>query len=590
MLGQASAPEFDKKIRIGSLNPKKIKRREFLPFSTDGERAYDGRRTLPVREFLIENSGTDSILIVLTSKEYRLLYPMLPDYDVTVQVFELTFPIFDKIKFIPDYVKTYRYLLSLLERVENLGIRANTLSRHFSVKSQYRVERKLRFKSRLDRFFYFSDPASYQEVFKLKETRDDRCVIAFDFNSMFLDCMRGRFSSPKNLSYKKINEYWVGGTIEPGIYHVILEGVKNELFRHYHPFRVTFQGHSFRFEAHRGSSIEALLFHDEVSEYAQYFDSTFLMAGISSDTEINHPLIKSAESLYKHRLNFRAQNSKELERLTKFELQLMHSSTSIKRSREIKLSSLTKLLSWLEDTYWMRFSSDPNRNIGRLKELHRGIELKIRKEDDGILVKSLDLDSPYNVFSLSRNVVAKSRVKMFQTILRFSQHPSLEICYANVDSLHVSIKKSELDSFMSSIGDLIGERAGKLKVEAVADHGYWFDVGRYWLVTDGSVIAFKNSTLHHKGSSSEFTRSRRISKLFKSGFVSHVKDFYISIDNLFSYKKKVQKRDDDNIEFVRYKLSELSDFDLSRRSVSDEILRSKKIKRDIFDNISRNYT
>src|SRR5258708_28795217 len=53
----------------------------------------------------------------------------------------------------------------------------------------------------------------------------------------------------------------------------------------------------------------------------------------------------------------------------------------------------------------------------------------------------LDIEASSIVFSLSAQVVANARLKLLQTLERFLSHSSVELCYANVDSIHLSIQR-----------------------------------------------------------------------------------------------------------------------------------------------------
>lgn len=177
---------------------------------------------------------------------------------------------------------------------------------------------------------------------------------------------------------------------------------------------------------------------------------------------------------------------------------------------------------------------------------------------------------------------------MMQTIERLTSHGSAELCYANVDSLHISIRRENLDDFLSEQRGLINSGLGGLKIQATADKGYWFDVGRYWLFNDdGTVAMFKNRIFNHKGSSSAFSRNRRLSALRKAEMFSYVKKTYLSIENAFSYSKKVAPGPSlDTTKYLRYSFQEIKDLTVAGEAYGNEALSSKDLKISLFDKIA----
>ncbi len=119
-----------------------------------------------------------------------------------------------------NYQHLQNYLNSKI--IQKYGL---NISGYFVCENIKKVARKLKFKSSLDSVFYFYPVQGYQEVFKLFETRKDRCIIALDFNSMYGACLDGDFPDPSHLKYKK-NSFLLGAVkkitsdfkqLEPGI-------------------------------------------------------------------------------------------------------------------------------------------------------------------------------------------------------------------------------------------------------------------------------------------------------------------------------------------------------------------------------------
>lgn len=176
---------------------------------------------------------------------------------------------------------------------------------------------------------------------------------------------------------------------------------------------------------------------------------------------------------------------------------------------------------------------------------------------------------------------------MTETLREFQSYPSVELCYANIDSIHISIKKSELDGFLENHSDLISEKLGHLKVQAIADTGYWFDVGRYWLFKEGTVLQYKNRIFNHLASKNPFTRHRKINYIYRSGGFSFIKTPHLTIENSLAFNKKLEaKQDIDYVNYCRYDFLEVSDLNVAGDSSDEETFRSKKTKVDLFNRIA----
>lgn len=588
-LTDAARPELRKRIRIGSIHPSSLLPNDFVPISTNGEYVLSGGKKRRAREFF-SSAGDDvlSRLIVLTAKEYDQLLKFAADFECEIAIFEIRYPIFDHIKYTSDLHANFRQLTTLLRTIKKLGIRGKSLGHSVSCQHLYKVERKLRFKNQLDRYFAFASQGGYQEVYKLKEERKDRVILALDFNSMFADCMRGDFVEPKSISYVDLRDQNVDtGRLNNGLYRVIFRGAKPGWFRELHPFKYRLLNQSFYFSIDGTDEIEILAFKNEIDYYRKFFDSIEVIEGISSPRTIKHPLFKDAQKLYDNRLRSIRSGSEIAANLYKFKLLSMHSSTNSRRTKHLSFRTEHSLLKYLSREFMISFPSELT-TLKNLSFLQDGKKLLFNKHRNGIGAKIVDLDSNDSIFSLTAQILANSRIKMMQTVERLTSHDTAELCYANVDSLHISIKRDNLDDFLSAQSDLINPGLGGLKIQATADKGYWFDVGRYWLTdTDGTVVMFKNRIFNHKGSSSTFSRKRRLSALRRNEMFSYVKKTYLSIENAFSYSKKVHTGPSlDTTEYLRYSFQEIKDLTVAGEAFSNEALRSKGLKASLFDKIA----
>lgn len=137
---------------------------------------------------------------------------------------------------------------------------------------------------------------------------------------------------------------------------------------------------------------------------------------------------------------------------------------------------------------------------------------------NGLNVDSPNLRDGSGCFLLNQRIVARSRIVLLEMMEKVSiMAPDVEICYANIDSVHFSVPNIYLDSALEKLRAEASENMGSFKIEAVTRHGLWLEPGRYWLYTDivekyrnrsvGSRITpFKDHSIH--------VTSRKIGELY----------------------------------------------------------------------------
>jgi hypothetical protein len=212
------------------------------------------------------------------------------------------------------------------------------------------------------------------------------------------------------------------------------------------------------------------------------------------------------------------------------------------------------------------------------------------KYKTGYKVKVINFDNHKSVYSISSQILANSRLKMIQTIERFLKHPSVEICYCNIDSIHISILEKEVDNFINMNRDIISNKLGDLKIEAIAKTGYWFDIGRYWLKNKDEVVLFKNSYFNQRGNSQPYLKNRKVNTVCLRDNFNFVKTNYINIYNKFSYTKRIVPGQNnislDYINLNRYNFSEISNLDVVVNTLKKEKLINKALKKSLFNKIA----
>jgi len=573
----------NKRVRIGSKNPNKLKFKKYIPIATNGQVILFENKIYKIREFLqIVIDKNIKNLIMLTIQERTLILEALVDFNIDLSVFEVKFPIFEHIKYISNIHKNHSELVKLLDIiVNNLAIKGNSIVNQLTTEYLYKIERKLKFKKLYDIYFAQAYKGGYQEVFKLKEERSERIVIAFDFNSMFVDCMMGKFLEPKSIKYKKFNNQYNCHNIANGLYKVILKKPKDTFFKTFHPFKYVRFNKAFYFNLEEKQYVKILLFKNEIKYYQKFFQNIEIIEGFYNHSEIEHPLKTYAQNLYKTRIDYKKINNTVMSNLTKLKLITIHSATNPKKFITKYFKTKKELILYIESNYSINFPEHLS-DIKKIVIIQDYKFFDIKKYSKGYKVKLRNFGTNESLYSFSSQIIANSRMKMIQTIENFLKYNSVEICYVNVDSIHISLHKSEVENFLSTYSYMISNKLGDLKIESMSKNGYWFDIGRYWLISDKNIDNYKNIFFNHKGNKLVFNKTRKIKFVKFDNFYKSIKTKYSNIYNTFTYNKRLI----DNNDFLRYNFSEIYNFDVATTSICDEILKSKQVKISLFESIS----
>ena len=524
-------------------------------------------------------------VLVLTTKEYLQIVEHAATRMLRVDVFETSFPIFPDIKYNSLSSANYYSLSKCLRKLDQLSINSSRLSKVLAQRHLHAIVKKLRFKNGYDRCFFFAYKDGYQEVFKLKEERSDRIIIALDFNSMYIHCMRGEFCNPATIEYKDFS----GSIIDPsklynGVYRVRLLAAKQSFLLENHPFRYRRLGRSYLFCLSLGDSIETLLNNNEIKYYRPFFQSIEIIEGVFSADTIEHPLLKKGIALYEQRMYHRRRGDRVKENLCKASMQHMHSATNQKIFSKKFFESMGRVREFLSANFAMNLEKISLEETADFLNSHKYFSLK--RTARGYYLSFIDAGASSVVFSLSAQVVANARLKMLQTLERFLSHRSVELCYTNIDSIHLSIHRDEVDSFLDGNSDLISGQLGALKVEAIADKGYWFDVGRYWLKKDDQVVLFKNKGFNRVATPDLFVCRRRVCNRIETPTFSHVHTYVTKIENSFTYHKRLEHGANNESRFVRFRYDEIREPSIATLTEACEQLRSMKSKIELFQRIS----
>lgn len=330
---------------------------------------------------------------------------------------------------------------------------------YVSLLCNYRVERKLKYKSSLDEYFFDSPMRCHSECFIANIT--DEPIVALDVNSMFPDILaRALFPDPSRLIYGKPDLKKVLA-LKNGLFDCILKprvDIDSKKYDHI-PFFAGFDHELIPFKI-GNESIRKKLHACEIEAYSSLFDIE-VIEGVYSNTPIEHPLAKMASIMFSH---------KKTNIAAKSVMTTMHAST-------MRFSTTTA-----------QVELDPSipisSNVGKYLSL----------SSDG-KSQMYDTKNQTNVYSLTSTVFAHARVRMFKLICAVIDG-GFDPVYTNIDSLHVACRHgSGVDDLLALLGDAIGPDMGQLKIEAVADSGIWLSPGVYQLRSAERIVKEANVSL-----------------------------------------------------------------------------------------------
>lgn len=403
--------------RIVAPNPNCLKPFQFTPIATDGRHVLHEGGLEELDSFLASHvASSKPALIVLSNREYLAALESASLRGCRLYAFENRFPLFPQLRHATSLQANLATLRKLLRKVRQLGIVASSFSQDQSTRHLHRVARALKFKSGLDRYFFFSLREGQQEVYKHIEERPGRAIVALDFNSMFADCLRGSFCEPRAIRHCVFDQPPAElEALDEGMYRVMLRGARPGFIQDHHPFLFRRLGRSFHFRLNVGDSVETLLHKSELLHYARFFDMVDVKEGFCSRRTIAHPLAKAAERLYARRRHARSRGDDALEQFCKSSLQLMHSATNQRHDRRTSFASPRELRDFLASNYSLSLDAQvPPVDLQRF--LSRSAYFGVRDHADGIELRHLDIDAASAVYCLSSGVLANARVKLLSTI------------------------------------------------------------------------------------------------------------------------------------------------------------------------------
>ena len=272
----------------------------------------------------------------------------------------------------------------------------------------------------------------------------------------------------------------------------MLEHPSTEFIRRHNPLRTLFAGR--RLRTSLKDPVEVDLNEFEVPWFARHFESVYLVDAVISIETIAHPLAREARRCFARRSNYSAQGSKALADREKFLATLLSACASRPHREPTAFPSRDAAMEHLRHVHGIApLDDEPDVSIDTWLLRHRRIAAK--REDGSTIVTAPVLDDARVCFMLGQRIVAQSRIKLLETMERvLSLSPGIRLCYANIDSIHLSVADGDADEVLTTLRLWAGDSMGSFKIEAVARRGLWLEPGRYWLYSDG-IEKFRNRSV-----------------------------------------------------------------------------------------------
>lgn len=344
----------------------------------------------------------------------------------------------------------------------------------------------------------------WQEVFKFKETRDDRVILVLDVNSQYPFAMtQDGYSNPRLLRVHHPRSEYDLDYINNGVALISFD-IADEWFSKKFP-RYFFDTEGRKYFKYKNLDYIWMNI-SEIKAYKKYMKNIHIKKIIYSQKSINHPLKGMVEYLYNKRLEYKGTI---YEKVIKNVLVGIHSTTN---GRDFEVCE------------------NGVKGFERVQEfLYQNCATIVRDEKDFEYLPNCSLTehirhkrSGKYIPVLTSEIYAKSRIGIFNLVdFTHTYYPEVEHCYTNIDSVHLSIPKSQYADFVEDLKRYghIGDKLGQFKIEAVGDRGYWFCPGRYFIIKDERVVKYADIAI--KNDDFMFNYKRDIAVKIKGRVVNH---------------------------------------------------------------------
>lgn len=446
-----------------------------------------GRWPIDAYAELAEHAG-----ITLTRKEADLIALANPGVRPP-QALESLYPWLPSQNYANDSGRNFQNLLSVIRRFGHLLVPPTD----YCDEKWNKVCNSVRMTTDLDVRFYSAWHLPVQDAYILEETRPNRNVIAIDFNGMYPSCMQHKFPKPSKLSLVSYHRDVQSGEALPvGLFRCTLFGPASEFILKYNPFRTFFSGRYLRASIEKPIAVDLNEF--EVAFYQRHFGRVYIADAILSNDCITHPLARDARRSFSRRFHYLAQNNRALANREKFLSTLMTSCTQRPKKIRLRFASDDFAEKYLRDNFGIAVAfSDLESPSERWLKGRKG--LTVSNSTEGIHCRLPNLQDGSACFVFNQRIVARSRIVLLEMMQKVSKiAPDVEICYANIDSIHFSLPSQYLDTVLEKLRRESSDKMGGYKIEAVSRSGLWLEPGRYWLYSD-DIVKFRNRSIGSRG-------------------------------------------------------------------------------------------
>lgn len=463
----------------------------------------------------------------------------------------------------------------------------------------------------LDLNFLETMQHGWGEVFKLLENRNNKKIIAIDINSMFPFCMTQKNYTEINkiklitdldkqteIDYlklileKKINN---GISVVDMKLKETLTEKEIEFIENFNFFLINKLGNNYSYNGFKDTNIQRYIHNSEIQVLSKYFDFT-IKEMVYSENSIEHYLSDTVKKFYEYRIE---ENDEITKKIIKTMLVAYHSITNKNQMKKHsdKFSNKIKAVNYFKHYLkygvindFSKFYLYKNKNVeGLYIENVRELENKEIIIDYRIPMTGRTTQ----IYSLPSQIMSNSRVHIFQIIEKvffgFNEvFPSAkaEICYTNIDSLHISINEENIEDFKNYFKEELNKNIlGKFKIEGIFDTGLWFDPGRYWLLNKTDKITYTVEQFKSMVFKSEnpWIRFKKIPVIDQYGSLIEKKHYIFTSTN---YNKLFYKRSDTNIILKKFNIDKILE-EKFILFIEKLILKNYPLKKECFEYFSK---
>ncbi len=402
------------------------------------------------------------------------------------EALENLFPWLPRHVYVNDSDKNFQRLRSVLQKFGDHLLAPDI----YCDKKWNKVCNSVRMTTDLDARFYTAWHLPVQGAYVLEERRPNRWIIALDFNAMYPSCMQQRFPNPSKMRLANYHRDILPEEVLPtGLFRCTLRNPTTEFIIRHNPFTAFFSGRYLQRSIAHGITVDLNEF--ELRFYQRHFDRVYVADAIISDECISHPLARDARRSFSRRLHYRANANKALADREKFLSTLLASCTHRPRKVRKRFASYEAAEGYLKKSLGVRADLwDLGGASERWLQCRKGIT--ISDSTEGLYCRVPDIQDQRACFVFNQRIVARSRVVLLELMEKIlAMAPEVEICYANIDSVHFSLPSDYLDAVLTELRRGSSECMGSYKIESVSSGGLWLEPGRYWLYSD-KILKYRN--------------------------------------------------------------------------------------------------